>query len=129
LFYKFWFVDVNINGFDRTYVDMAPSRRMASTTNNISADSYEELVDAIRRYTEQEKFAGGFTLDFSVGKSLRLKSGNLLNINCQLKNILNNTNLKTGGYEWAGRQDTDKFRNKYWYAQGFNFFLNVGLKF
>ena len=135
LFYKFWFVDVNINGFDRTYIDISPSRRMASTVENIFfiTDNYEEYLNAVEEITVQEKFAGGFTLDASVGKSIRLPGQQFLTVNLQCKNILNNTNLKTGGYE-LGRfdyrnYDMEKFPNKYYYAQGFNFYLTVGLRF
>ena len=87
---------------------------------------------------KQEKFDGGFMLDASIGKSIRLKRGKTLSINLQAQNILNNTNLRTGGYE----QNRDDFYNtgeekayqfsknpKYYYANGFNFFLNLGLRF
>jgi len=129
LFYKYWFLDINLNGFDRTYVDLTPDRRMASAVANITAYSYEELETEVKKYMEQEKFAGGFTLDVSLGKSFRLSNQHFLNINLQLNNLLNNTDLKTGGYEWGGRRDIDKFRNKYWYAQGINFFCTAALKF
>jgi hypothetical protein len=52
-----------------------------------------------------------------------------------LNNILDNRNIQTGGYQ-QGRIDTkdiantaNKFPNKYYYAQGFKVFLNLGLKF
>lgn len=77
-------------------------------------------------------------LDASIGKSIRLKHGRTLSLNLQLQNLLNNTDYRTGGYE----QNRDDFYNtgeekayqfsrnpKYYYANGFNFFLNVGLRF
>ena len=65
-----------------------------------------------------------------------------MNININLNNILNNTNIMTGGYQ-QGRQPfnsktgefdyatfaSGKFPNKYYYAQGFKLFLNLGLRF
>ena len=52
-----------------------------------------------------------------------------------LNNILDNKDIQTGGYQ-QGRIDTkdytntaNKFPNKYYYAQGFKMFLNLGLKF
>ncbi|MDR0231655.1 MAG: TonB-dependent receptor [Dysgonamonadaceae bacterium] len=135
-FYKYWFFNLDINGFDRTYVDIAPSRRTESAFN-FTANSYEEYVDAIKQMMTQERFAGGFTLDFSVGKSFRLDSKHYLNVNLQFKNMLNNTDLKTGGYE-QGRlyvdkitqnYDMERFPNKYYWAQGFNCYLMAALRF
>lgn len=89
----------------------------------------------------QEKLKGGFMLDASVGKLIYLNNRKQqLNINLSLNNILNNTGMITGGYQ-QGRvsrdnksvtkdiQSVDKFPNKYYYAWGFNMFLNIGFKF
>jgi len=91
---------------------------------------------------EQEKFKGGFMLDASIGRFLRLKHGRTLSINLSLSNILNNTNLRTGGYEQSrddsyfnSSQSTDVNRykfsknSKYYYANAFNAFLNIGYRF
>lgn len=94
----------------------------------------------------QEKFRGNVMLDGSIGKSLRLKHGRMLNINLNLTNISNNKKMKTGGYEQnrddsyykeegdiytKGEDRAYKFtkNSKYYYAFPFNFFMNVGLKF
>ena len=87
---------------------------------------------------DQEKFKGGFMLDLSVGRYIRLKGGKSLSINLQVQNATNNRNLRTGGYE----QNRDDFYNtgvakayrfsknsKYYYANAINAFLNVGFKF
>ena len=87
---------------------------------------------------KQEKFKGGFMLDLSVGRYIRLKGGKSLSINLQVQNATNNRNLRTGGYE----QNRDDFYNtgvakayrfsknsKYYYANAINAFLNVGFKF
>lgn len=135
VFYKFWFFDVNINGFDRSYVDIAPNRRTESALASIGlfVDNFDNQLTEAKQVIAQEKFAGGFTLDCSVGKSLRIARQYTLNINLQFKNILNNTNLKTGGFEQMrfdyATYDVGKFPNKYYYAQGFNCFLSAGLRF
>ncbi|MDL2241433.1 TonB-dependent receptor [Bacteroidales bacterium OttesenSCG-928-L03] len=131
-FYNYWFFDVNLNGFDRTYIQLAPNKRTERAIS-FSANSYEEMEERIAQIVNQEKFKGGFTLDLSIGRSMRIQRKYTLNINCQLNNILNNQKLKTGGFE-QGRFDYDdyvisKFPNKYYYAQGFNMFLNIGLRF
>ena len=89
-------------------------------------------------YAKQEKAKGGFMLDASIGKYIRLKKGKSLSINLTVQNITNNRNLKTGGYE-QNRSDyytTGEARNyvfsrnaKYYYANAINGFLNIGFKF
>ena len=95
---------------------------------------------------EQEKFKGGFMFDFSIGRYFRLRHGRSLNVNLSLQNITNNTKLRTGGYEQnrsdyyykedggtyaKGEGKAYKFsrNSKYYYANPFNFFLNIGFKF
>lgn len=131
-FYDYWFLDVNLNGFDDNYIDLAPNRRTVRAVSYIT-ESESEWREGVKDILHQEKMDGGFTLDVSIGKSLRLNRKYTLNINCQFKNVLNNTDLKTGGFEQSRfdyeNSDVTKFPSKYYYAQGFNMFLNVGLRF
>ena len=92
---------------------------------------------------DQEKSKGGFMLDLSIGKSIRLKKGSL-SINLSITNLLNNQSMVTGGYEQSrsnysvssetgevGSTRLYKFdRNpmKY-YAYGINGMLNIAYKF
>ena len=82
---------------------------------------------------KQEKFKGGFMLDASIGKSIRLNGGQRLSINLQVQNITNNTDMRTGGYEEnrADRSYDYMFskNSHYYYANAINAFLNVSLKF
>ena len=87
---------------------------------------------------EQEELNGGFMLDASIGKYIRLKNGKSLSINLSVNNILNNTNLRTGGYEQNrddsyddGEARTYVFskNSKYYYAPACNAFLNIGYRF
>ncbi|RRD80882.1 TonB-dependent receptor [Alloprevotella sp. OH1205_COT-284] len=94
----------------------------------------------------QEKFKGGVMFDASIGRYIRLRGGKSLSINLSFQNIGNNTNLRTGGYEQnrsdfyykesggsysKGEGKAYKFskNSKYYYANAFNFFLNIGFKF
>lgn len=129
---SYWFFELNYNYFDRNYVDLTPVRRTPSAVN-FQADNQEERNRKVEEIVNQEKYEAGGTLDFSIGKSLRLEGGLFLSINLNANNILNNTSLKTGGYE-QGRfdyenYDINKFPSKYYYAQGRNFFFNLGLRF
>lgn len=95
---------------------------------------------------EQEKFKGGLMIDASIGRYIRLRGGKSLSINLSLQNIGNNTNLRTGGYEQnrsdfyykesggsytKGEGKAYKFskNSKYYYANAFNAFLNIGFRF
>lgn len=50
----------------------------------------------------QEKGHGGWMVDLSIGKSVRLKKGSL-NFNLMITNLLNNQTIVTGGYEQNSR--------------------------
>ena len=91
-----------------------------------------------RRTAVQEKAHGGWMLDLAIGKSIRLRGGKSISINLQLQNVTNNINLRTGGYEqnrddkYSSGQDkayTFSKNSKYYYANAFNGFLNIGFKF
>lgn len=89
---------------------------------------------------EDERIAGmgGFMLDASIGKYIRLRNGKSISLNLSLTNILNNTDLRTGGFE-QNRDDNYKDgdarvykfskNSKYFYAFPFNAFLNIGYRF
>ncbi len=91
---------------------------------------------------EGAKWYNHIMIDASVGKLIYLKNNRSININLSLNNISNNTGFRTGGWQQARIPTTvyrqskykvsnyvDKYPSKYYYAWGFNFFLNVGFKF
>lgn len=129
---KMWFADVTLNYFDNNYLDFAPNR---FTEDNMAKYTTQEAKDILGT---QEKLKGGFMLDFSVGKLIYLPNRNSLNVNLSFNNVLNNTQMVTGGYQQARiplfKKDLDinnleKYPNKYYYAWGFNMFLNIGFRF
>ena len=128
-----WFVDLNGNYYDRIYLSYSPYYRYKSVLEKRGD------IDETGRYivSPQDKGNGGFMLDASIGKNIYLKKGSL-SINLSLTNILNNTNIVTGGYEQSrsdytssGNSRAYKFsRNpKLYYAYGINGMLNVAYKF
>jgi hypothetical protein len=153
---KGWFIDVMGNYYDRIYLYYSPSYRYGTTLDNRqksyenSGIAHDKVYDVnadgdkvIRSEAiAQEKGKGGFMLDLSIGRSIRMKKGQL-SINFSLTNVLNNTKICTGGYEqsrsnYSVRDDgtvggarTYKFdRNpKKFYAYGINGMLNIGYKF
>ncbi|MBQ2126674.1 MAG: TonB-dependent receptor, partial [Bacteroidaceae bacterium] len=131
-----WYLEANANYYDRIYIDASKYARLASVVGapEIDATTGEKRLDI----PEQYKGKGGFIVDASIGKSISLRHGKKLNLNLQLCNLLNNTNMITGGYEQNrddsyadGSERTYKFsKNPYlYYANAFNFYLNVGFRF
>jgi hypothetical protein len=120
-----WFIDLIGNYYDRIYLYYSPDTKRASKVgmNNYGTD-YNE--------TTQAEGHGGFMIDASISKSIRLPHGRRLSFNLMMTNLLNNRNICTGGYE-KSRQDTkqngeDRTNNAYifgmnplkYYAQGIN---------
>ena len=130
-----WYLSANVNYYDRIYVDASKYARLAGVVGDPVIDAEgNEVLDIPTQY----KGKGGFMVDASIGKSINLRGGKKLNLNLSLNNILNNTNMITGGYE-QNRDDnysdcsarTYKFsKNPYlYYANAFNFYLNIGFRF
>ncbi len=135
---SYWFVDVNVNGFSGTYIDFNPLRRTGAAIEGLDPldDDDAKLISDIR---DQQRVPGGFTVDLSVGKSIRINYKYFININLSVTNLLNNTTLKTGGYEQSRFSTTNDYTNratylerfpaKYFYAWGTGVYLNVGFRF
>ena len=148
-----WFIDLSGNYYDRIYLSYSPVYRYESTIVNRNKAAIARGIDAertldddgnvIQSALDQSKGKGGFMMDLSIGRSIRMKSGQL-SINLSLTNLLNNTKLCTGGYEQSrsnysigsndGEINTsrlyrfDKNPKKY-YAWGINGMLNIGYRF
>lgn len=169
-----WFFGANLNYYDRVYVGFSPYRRLNSTyatsgkfytASSVDVNGnqvfdvdaatlkekggalFDQEGNVVRSYAaDQEKFDGGFMLDLSIGKYIRLPKGRSISLNLSLNNITNNRNMRTGGYEQnrddfyynendgeASKGEGKAYRfsknSKYYYANAFNFFMNVGFKF
>ena len=125
--YKYWYVNLNANYFDKIYVDMNPERRTTAArgTLDVNSELYQQLV-------AQERCKGQFTLDLSVSKSWKVKS-NTIGFNVSITNLTNNKNLVTSGWEqrrfdYSG-YNVNKFPNKYYYAQGLTFYIGINYSF
>lgn len=130
---KFWFITLNANYARMSFLDMNPYRRTSDIAN-------PELVEpgspAWYKILHEEEFPAAFTLDLFGGKSWKIKK-NYINLNVGVNNLLNNTNIKSGGYEQArvyyklnstsenGPIDVSKFPPKYFYAYGINYFISL----
>ncbi|MGM9811870.1 MAG: carboxypeptidase regulatory-like domain-containing protein [Muribaculaceae bacterium] len=130
---KMWFLEVNGVYMADSYVDLSPIRHEAMPNLYKVCETEEELQAKVAEITRQERLKDNFVLNLSIGKLIYLNRTASLNINLNLDNVLNNRNIQTSGYQ-QGRFDytnytTTKYPNKYYYAQGFRAYVNVGVKF
>jgi len=124
---KFWYLNINFNYYAKNYLDFNPLRRTSQAV--IDLEPGNELRNEI---LFQEKLPDAFTIDVFGGKSWKIKR-NFVYLNVGIGNLLNNTNFITSGYEqyrydFAG-QNPNRFPTRYFYAFGFNYFLNLAYRF
>lgn len=127
---KFWTFEVNVNGFGYNYLSFNPDRRTAEAVSGINLSEQKELYNTI---IDQERLDDAVTVDFSAGKSIRLRNNSYVRVNLNVSNLLNNTNFRTGGfeqmrYDFNGR-NVNAFPPRYFYAWGTNFLLNIAYTF
>lgn len=141
-----WFASVNFNYYDKVYLSMNPLYRTSTVIRSYldvlssSSSSVEEqvaAVQAIRTMQKQEKFDPAFTLSASIGKNWYIHRQYMLGFSLEVKNLLNDQDIRTGGYEQMrlNRVRTDKgtqykrFDSKYFYMLGTTYYLNVYFRF
>lgn len=139
---KRWYLGLTGNYYDRIYLSYSTNMRYENNLKNAGryhAGEYD--------VPDQAKGNGGFMLDASIGRQFQVFH-HPLSVNLQLCNLTNRRNITTGGYEQSrsnysvtetensGTETTTKPRTynfeknaKKFYAQGFNFMLNVNYRF
>lgn len=130
---NYWFVDADVDYFDFAYLDMNPLYRTDMAT---SGPDKTVTPTEIEYMAAQEKFKGAVLVNASVGQSWYIKRNYQLGFSLQVKNILNTTNLRTGGYEQTRLVDNTvskeryyRFDSKYFYMSGINYMLNIYFRF
>lgn len=130
---NYWFLDADVDYFDFAYLDMNPLYRTDMAT---SGPDKTVTPTEIEYMAAQEKFKGAVLVNASVGKSWYIKRNYQLGFSLQVKNILNTTNLRTGGYEQTRLVDNTvskeryyRFDSKYFYMSGINYMLNIYFRF
>ena len=153
---KNWFASINFNYYDKLYLSMNPAYR--------TENAVESYVDVLNNATEpktklwakqnidtiqaQEDLGNAYTLAASVGKNFSIARKYTLGFSLEVKNILNNQGIKTGGYEqmrmrkFRGMSIDEsgasvnpstsyysRFDSKYFYMLGSTYFLNVYFRF
>ena len=131
--HNYWFIDGDVEYFAESYLDMNPLYR----TDYATAGPDNKVTPVEVEYmTSQEKFDPAILVNFSVGKSWYIQRVYQLGFSLNVKNLLNNTNVKTGGYEQTrivdntvGKERFYRFDPKYFYMAGTNYMLNIYFRF
>ncbi len=132
---KYWFVNVNFNYFDQMWLGFDPLRRTAAAVDGVDPNSklWRQIID-------QTKLPAQYTLDAFAGYSWlmskrfkSLKKRTFMTFSVGVNNILNNTNIISGGYEQLRLDYThlhpDIYQPKLFYAYGLNYSANIALRF
>lgn len=129
---NYWFVDADVSCFGRTFLSMNPLYRTKYAT---SGPDMKTTPEEIEYMAAQEAFDPYFLLNASVGKSWYIHYKYQLGFSFQLRNILNNRSVRTGGYEQTRLSDDStkeayrRFDSKYFYMSGINYMLNIYFRF
>jgi len=123
---KYWFVGFNANYYGQAYLDFNPERRTSAAVTGVEDDAlYHQIVD-------QESIPEAYTLDIYGGASWKVKK-NYINFSFNVSNVLDNQEMKTGGYEQMrfdyANKDVDKYPAKYFYSFGRTFFVMLSYRF
>ncbi|MDE6779143.1 MAG: hypothetical protein K2J51_06735, partial [Alistipes sp.] len=134
---KNWFASVDFNYYDNLYLSMNPMYRTAAAIRPYVENPTPEHLMAIGTMRSQEKFDSAYTLGASVGKNWYIHRKYTLGFSLQVNNILNNQDIRTGGYEQmrlnSVREQSgtyyQRFDSKYFYMLGTTYYLNVYFRF
>ena len=148
-----WFVNIDFNYYRDTYLSMNPAYRTTNAVKpyvNVIRNQYATAeakgwaAKQISTIRQEENLGSAYTLNASVGKYWYIHRKYMLGFNLEVKNILNNQNIKTGGYEQMrllrtrgkdGNGGTpavsyySRFDSKYFYMLGTNYYANIYFRF
>ena len=129
---SYWFFELNGQCFAKSWLDMNPLYR---TQFAVSGPDGVATPEEIEYMTTQECFKPCFLLNASAGKSWYIQRKYNIGFSFEVKNILNNRDVRTGGYEQtrlistSSKESYKKFDSKYFYMPGINYMLNIYFRF
>ena len=127
---KYWFISLQASLLTDRYLDYYPYRRTEDFVSGLTQGEDDELIT---QTLEQERVDDAFTLDLFGGKSFKFGQ-HYLYLTVGINNILDNQDIITGGFEQYrvnavnGKPDFGRFPNKYYYAYGLNYFINLSYR-
>ncbi|MCQ2139598.1 MAG: TonB-dependent receptor [Bacteroidales bacterium] len=152
---SYWFFTFGANYYAHSYLDMNPLYRTELAvvgpddhlTNAVRKEHrmnwyMNETVinqglspDEISYMASQERFAPACVVNLSIGKSWYIQRKYNFGFSLEVKNMLNNRGIKTGGYEQTRLVSSQsyeryyRFDSKYFYMPGANYMLNLYYRF
>ena len=125
------FASLDMNYYDNMYLSMSPLYR---TDAVLTPGMTTEDIATLRN---QEKFNSACVFNASVGKNWYINRAYTLGFSLEVKNLLNNQNIKTGGYEQVrllknkdeSYQTYQPFDSKYFYMFGTTYYMNIYFRF
>uniref|UniRef100_UPI004056FA94 carboxypeptidase regulatory-like domain-containing protein n=1 Tax=Alistipes sp. TaxID=1872444 RepID=UPI004056FA94 len=143
-----WFINADFNLYDGVYLSMNPARRTIDTYRTVlrpgedaQLPGYMKAV-ALNDLRRQEEFDLAYTLNLSIGKNWYIRRVYQLGFSLEMKNLLNNQTIRTGGYEQMRLSQRTyvnessqsvryyaPFDSKYFYLLGTTYYLNVYFRF
>lgn len=124
---RYWFANVSVNYFGKAYLDFNPNRR-----TDVAVSGVREGSDAWNDILAQATGGEGMTVDFFGGKSFKF-GDYFISLTVGVNNILDNTELVTGGYEQLRfdfeTKDINRFPERRYFMYGRNYFVNLGVSF
>lgn len=152
---SYWFFSLGVNYYANSYLSMNPLYRtelaVAGPDDKLTSVSREEhraswlmsteiagqglTATEIEYMAAQEKFDPAFVMNASIGKSWYINRQYQIGFSLEMKNMLNNTGIRTGGYEQTRLIKSGsytryyRFDSKYFYMAGANYMLNVYFRF
>ncbi len=139
---KSWWLGATLNHLSNSYVDVSTVTR----TNDFFVNPedrfglpFEDIdLELAKKLLKQEKLENTYLLNFTGGKSWRIKD-TYLSLFFSINNTFDQI-FRTGGYEQSrtanygdlvedtsNGSDRRNFGNKYWYGLGRTFFLNLAI--
>lgn len=125
------FAGIDANYFNAMYLGMSPVRRIDKSHVNLTPEQSQAMG-------RQEKLGSNWIVNANISKNWWFRSGYSLGVSLEVKNLLNDKQIKTGGYEQmrlrrnrpeGGAEYFTPFDSKYYYLYGTNYYLNVWFRF
>ena len=129
---SYWFFELTGQYFAHSYLDMNPLYRTSAAAGGADGIATPEEIEYM---ATQDEFDPAFLLNFSAGKSWYIKRKYNFGFSLNVQNLLDNRDIKTGGYEQSrlissiGKDRYYKFDSKYFYMPGVNYMLNIYFRF
>ncbi len=132
-----WFFSLTASYYDNLYLSMNPLLRTDMLQVMLIDTLGEEAgIAEYNKNKVEEKLDPAFLLGINVGHNWYVNYRYQLGFSLDVRNVLNNTNIKTGGFEQMrihepSRTSTEysAFDSKYYYLFGLNIYLNLYLRF